>query len=60
MARHRHRALNVVVSGEKVYEGPFYLHKERSKSLVEWRKRLKETRLVVISWWVTQASSTKT
>jgi hypothetical protein len=36
-----------VVSLEKVCKGPIYRRKERSKSLVEWRKWLKETRLGV-------------
>jgi hypothetical protein len=33
------------VNFEKVCEGPLRLPKERSKSLVEWKKWLKETRL---------------
>jgi hypothetical protein len=49
-----------VVNHEKVCEYLFHICKERSKSLVEWRKRLKETRLGVGSWWVIQASSTET
>jgi hypothetical protein len=36
-----------VVSLGKVCEGPLRLRKERSKSLVEWGKWLKETRLGV-------------
>jgi hypothetical protein len=36
-----------VVSLGKVCEGPLHLRKERSKSLVEWGKWLKETRLGV-------------
>jgi hypothetical protein len=36
-----------VVSLEKVCEGPLRLRKERSKSLVEWGKWLKETLLGV-------------
>jgi hypothetical protein len=47
MARHCPRAPKRVVSLEKVCEDPFYLRKERSKSLVEWEKWLKETRLKV-------------
>jgi hypothetical protein len=47
MASHRPRALKRVVSFEKVCEGPLRLRKERSKSLVEWEKWLKETRLGV-------------
>jgi hypothetical protein len=31
----------------KVCEGPLHIRKERSKSLVEWRKWLKEIRLGV-------------
>jgi hypothetical protein len=48
MARCRPRAIKCVVSIRKVCEGLFHLRKERSKSLVEWRKWLKETRLGVI------------
>jgi hypothetical protein len=59
MARHRTRAYKVVVSDGKVCEGLFHLHKEGSKSLVECEKQLKETRLRVVSWWATQASSTE-
>jgi hypothetical protein len=44
MARHHLRALKHVMSLEKVCEGPLHLRKERSKSLVEWEKWLKETR----------------
>jgi hypothetical protein len=47
MARHRARASKRVVSLEKICEGPLRLRKERSKTLVEWRKWLKETRLGV-------------
>jgi hypothetical protein len=47
MARHRPRAPKRVVSLEKVCEGPLHLQKERTKSLVEWEKWLKETRLGV-------------
>jgi hypothetical protein len=47
MARHRPRVPKRLVSLGKVCEGPLYLRKERSKSLVEWAKRLKETRLGV-------------
>jgi hypothetical protein len=36
-----------VVSLDKVCEGPLRLRKERSKSLVEWGKWLKETQLGV-------------
>jgi hypothetical protein len=36
-----------VVSLGKVYEGLLHLRKERSKSLVEWRKWLEETQLGV-------------
>jgi hypothetical protein len=36
-----------VVSLEKVYKCPLHLQKERSKSLVEWEKWLKETCLGV-------------
>jgi hypothetical protein len=43
MARHRPRAPKCVVSLGKVCEGPLCLQKERSKSLVEWGKWLKET-----------------
>jgi hypothetical protein len=35
------------MSFEKVCEGPLHLRKERSKSLVEWGKWLKEIRLGV-------------
>jgi hypothetical protein len=45
MARHRPRALKRVVSLRKICECLFHLRKERSKSLVEWGKWLKETRL---------------
>jgi hypothetical protein len=47
MARHRPRAHKCVVSLKKVYEDPLHLRKERSKSLVEWGKWFKETRLGV-------------
>jgi hypothetical protein len=47
MARHRPRAPKRVVSLGKVCEGPLHLRKEISKSLVEWGKWLKETRLGV-------------
>jgi hypothetical protein len=47
MARHYPRASKCVVSHGKVCEGPLRLRKERSKSLVEWGKWLKETRLGV-------------
>jgi hypothetical protein len=47
MARHRPRALKRVVSLRKVCEGPIHLRKERSRSLVEWGKWLKETQLGV-------------
>jgi hypothetical protein len=47
MARHRPRAPKCVVSLGKVCEGPLHLQKERTKSLVEWGKWLKETRLGV-------------
>jgi hypothetical protein len=47
MARHRPRAPKHVVSLGKVCEGPLYLRKERSNSLEEWGKWLKETRLGV-------------
>jgi hypothetical protein len=47
MARRRSRAPKRVVSLEKVCEGPLCIRKERSKSLVEWGKWLKETRLGV-------------
>jgi hypothetical protein len=47
MARHRPRAPKHVVSLGKVCEGPLRLRKERSMSLVEWGKWLKETRLGV-------------
>jgi hypothetical protein len=47
MARHRPRAPKRVVSLGKVCEGPLRLRKEISKSLVEWGKWLKETRLGV-------------
>jgi hypothetical protein len=47
MARHRPRAPKCVVSLGKVCEGPLCLQKERSKSLVEWGKWLKETQLGV-------------
>jgi hypothetical protein len=47
MARHRPRAPKRVVSFGKVCEGPLRLWKERSKSLVEWGKWLKEIRLGV-------------
>jgi hypothetical protein len=59
MTRCRPRALKVVVSCGNVCEGPLHLCKERRKSLVEWEKWLKETRLEVGSWWATQASSTE-
>jgi hypothetical protein len=45
MARHYPRASKCVVWLGKVCEGPLRLRKERSKSLVEWEKWLKETRL---------------
>jgi hypothetical protein len=41
--RRRPRAPKSVVSLRKVCEGPLHLQKERSKSLVEWEKWLKET-----------------
>jgi hypothetical protein len=47
MARRLPRAPKCVVSLGKVCEGPLRLRKERSKSLVEWEKWLKETRLEV-------------
>jgi hypothetical protein len=47
MARRRPIASKRVVSVEKVCEGPLCLRKERSKSLVEWGKWLKETQLGV-------------
>jgi hypothetical protein len=47
MARRHPRAPNIVVSRKKVCESPLHLYKERSKSLVEWGKRLKEIRLGV-------------
>jgi hypothetical protein len=47
MARHYPRASKCVVWLGKVCEGPLRLRKERSKSLVEWEKWLKETRLGV-------------
>jgi hypothetical protein len=47
MARHRPRAPMRVVSLGKVCEGLLHLRKKRSKSLVEWGKWLKETRLGV-------------
>jgi hypothetical protein len=47
MARHRPRVLKRVVSLGKVCEGPLRIRKKRSKSLVEWEKWLKETRLGV-------------
>jgi hypothetical protein len=47
MARHCPRAPKRVVSLEKVCEGPLHLWKERIKSLVEWEKWLKKTRLGV-------------
>jgi hypothetical protein len=47
MARRRPRAPKHVVSLRKVCEGSLRLWKERSKSLVEWKKWLKETRLGV-------------
>jgi hypothetical protein len=48
MASHHPRAPKHVVSLGKVCEGPLHLRKERSKSLVEWGKWLKETRLGVV------------
>jgi hypothetical protein len=45
--RRRPRAPKRVVSLGKICEGPLRLRKERSKSLVEWRKWLKERRLRV-------------
>jgi hypothetical protein len=48
MARHRLRAPSHVVGRENVCEGPLHLRKERSKSLVEWGKWLKEIRLGVV------------
>jgi hypothetical protein len=45
--RRRPRAPKRVVSLGKICEGPLRLRKERSKSLVEWGKWLKETRLGV-------------
>jgi hypothetical protein len=47
MGRRHPRAPKHVVSLEKVCEGSLRLRKERSKSLVEWGKWLKETRLRV-------------
>jgi hypothetical protein len=47
MARGHPRALKHVVSLEKVCECLLHLRKERCKSLVEWEKWLKETRLGV-------------
>jgi hypothetical protein len=47
MARRRPIAPKHVMGLGKVCEGPFRLRKERSKSLVEWGKWLKETRLGV-------------
>jgi hypothetical protein len=47
MARHRPRAPKRVVSLGKVCEGLLRLRNERSKSLVEWGKWLKETWLGV-------------
>jgi hypothetical protein len=47
MARHRPRAPKHVVSLGKVCECPLRLWKERSKSLVEWGKWLKENQLGV-------------
>jgi hypothetical protein len=47
MIRRRPRASKRVVGLGIVCEGPLRLHKERSKSLVEWEKWLKETRLGV-------------
>jgi hypothetical protein len=43
MIRRRPKAPKRVVSFGKVCEGPLRLRKERSKSLVGWRKWLKET-----------------
>jgi hypothetical protein len=48
MARRCPRAPKRVVSLGKVCECPFRLRKERSKSLVEWEKWLKETMLGVV------------
>jgi hypothetical protein len=47
MTRRRPRAFKHVVGLGTVCEGPLCLWKERSKSLVEWEKWLKETRLGV-------------
>jgi hypothetical protein len=47
MIRRRPRASKRVVGLGIVCESPLRLHKERSKSLVEWEKWLKETRLGV-------------
>jgi hypothetical protein len=47
MSRRHPRAPKRVVNLRKVCEGPLHLRKERSKSLVEWGKWLKETRLGV-------------
>jgi hypothetical protein len=47
MARRHPRASKRVVSLEKVCDDPLRLRKKRSKSLVEWEKWLKETRLGV-------------
>jgi hypothetical protein len=47
MARQHSRAPKRVVSLRKVCEGALRLRKERSKTLVEWEKWLKETRLRV-------------
>jgi hypothetical protein len=47
MARCRPRAPKHVMSLRKVCEGPLHLQKERSRSLVEWEKWLKETQLRV-------------
>jgi hypothetical protein len=47
MVRYLPRAPKHVMSLGKVCEGPLRLRKERSKSLVEWEKWLKGTRLGV-------------
>jgi hypothetical protein len=59
MARCRPRVPKVVMIHGKVCEDPLHLRKEEARAS-EVKKRLKETRLGVGSWWATQATSTET
>jgi hypothetical protein len=48
-----------VVSCGKICEGLLCLRKGKKQEIVKWGKRLKETRVVVGSWWATQVTSTE-